>query len=296
MDMEILKKDLFQNVLGLVALLVAGVAAFFSVMGIGMLFSGAAISVMIMATALECGKIVATSFLYRYWNKATRFLKVYLVAAVLTLVVITSLGVFGWLSAAYQSSAIQYANSQQQTISLVEQKKMVNSQLDVSKQRLDNLTVMRSDQEKRMSDALNNTALSRNPTQLRQIQDQNILLIRQTTNDMAEERSRYNEVYSELFNIDKKILDSKVSNKTKDIVTFQFVADAIGWSLNTTVKWFIVLIIVVFDPLAVCLILAYNVIAYGKSEGPPISEKETPTIDTTPIITPEIEKKNRTTG
>jgi hypothetical protein len=193
----IVKENLFQYVLGITALFVASIAAFFSVAGIGMLFSGAAISAMIMATSLECGKIVATSFLYRYWNKTTKFLRTYLIGAIIILVIITSLGVFGWLSSAYQSSSIQYENIQTQTMTLVNQKKSVEVQLVSSKQRLDELMSIRLDQEKRMNDALNNGILSRNPSQLKQIQEQNITLIKQTTEDISEERKRNGDLYDE---------------------------------------------------------------------------------------------------
>ena len=90
----------FIFLLGLAALLVAGSAAYFSVLGIATLFSGSFYQVVVMAGALEFGKLVATSYLYRYWNKTTWFLKVYLLVAVFVLMGITSLGIFGYLSAA----------------------------------------------------------------------------------------------------------------------------------------------------------------------------------------------------
>ena len=254
----------FQYILGLTALFVASVAAFFSVMGIGMLFSGAAISAMTMASSLELGKIVATSFLYRYWNKTTKFLKAYLVAAILVLVVITSLGVFGWLSSAYQSSSMQYEMSQQQVSALTEQKGSIGAQIEVSKKRVEALSKIRNDQEVRMNDALNSPTLSRNPTALRQVQEQNVSLIKQTDEDIKTATTTYNKFVNDSMEMDKKIFEIKSdTGKTKDIITFKFVSEAFGLELNSTVKWFIVLIIVVFDPLAVCLILAYNVALFS---------------------------------
>lgn len=251
----------FQYILGFSALFIASVAGFFSVMGIGLLFSGAAISAMTMATSLELGKIVGISFLYRYWNKATKFLKVYLTVAIMLLVAITSLGVFGWLSSAYQSSSLQYEMSQQQVATLTVQKSSVGSQLELSKKRIESLSKIRNDQEVRMNDALNSPILSRNPTALRQVQEQNVSLIKQTDEDIKESTATYNKFVNDGMDIDKKIFSIKSdTGKTKDIITFKFVSEAFGMELNKTVKWFIVLIIIVFDPLAVCLILAYNVI------------------------------------
>jgi len=126
---------------------------------------------------------------------------------------------------------------------------------------------IRNDQENRMNEALSNPVLSRNPTALRQVQEQNISLISQTDKDIAAEKETHGKYVKETMDMDKKILDAKVDNsKTKDIITFKFVADAFGTDLNTTVKWFIVVIIAVFDPLAVCLILAYNVSLLNKKK------------------------------
>lgn len=288
------REKLFQYTLGFSALFIASVAGFFSVMGIGLLFSGAAISAMIMATSLELGKIVGISFLYRYWNKTTKFLKVYLTTAILLLVAITSLGVFGWLSSAYQSSSLQYEMSQQQVATLTVQKSSVGSQLELSKKRIESLSKIRNDQEVRMNDALNSPILSRNPTALRQVQEQNVSLIKQTDEDIKESTATYNKFVNDGMDIDKKIFSIKSdTGKTKDIITFKFVSEAFGMELNKTVKWFIVLIIIVFDPLAVCLILAYNVIVSterGEVLVNPTPKKEEfkesevePTVETLPL-------------
>jgi hypothetical protein len=283
--MIILKEHLFRNIVGLTALFVAIVAGFFSVLGIGMLFSGAMVSAMTMATALECGKVVATSFLYRYWDRLQMFMKVYLIGAVITLMAITSLGAFGWLSAAYQTSASQYEHSLRQTESLVERKKSIESERNMVKQRIETLTSIRTEQEKRLNDALNNPSISRSPTQLRQLQDQNASMIRQNDSNISEERTRYNKLGDEMISMEKQILDSKLtSSGTKDVTTFQFVADAIGWDLTKTVKWFIVVIIFVFDPLAICLILGYNVILIDDEKKN--TEKREEKIEPSPTPTP----------
>ena len=92
---------MFTLMLALSALLVAGCAAYFSVLGIATLFSGHFWSVVIMAGSLELGKLVSTSFLYRYWKKTVWFLKIYMIVAVLVLMGITSLGIYGYLSSGY---------------------------------------------------------------------------------------------------------------------------------------------------------------------------------------------------
>ena len=89
---------IFTAIIGGLALAVAGTAAFFSVRGIGLLFAGAAIAAMVMAGVLEAGKLAMTSFLYRYWERIPRMLKWYCTIAVIVLVGITSLGIYGFLS------------------------------------------------------------------------------------------------------------------------------------------------------------------------------------------------------
>ena len=88
----------------IVAMAIAGCAAFFSVKGIGLLFAGSFLSVVIMASTLEAGKLIAASFLYRKWRDLTWWIKMYLTSAVVLLMVITSIGIFGFLSDAYEQT------------------------------------------------------------------------------------------------------------------------------------------------------------------------------------------------
>ena len=108
----------FKTYVGLSALLIAGSAAFFSVFGLSKLFSGAALSVVIMAGSLEFGKIVGASFLYRYWDKINNLLKIYMTVGVVTLVLITSAGIFGYLSNAYQGATIQFEKQSTKLLAL----------------------------------------------------------------------------------------------------------------------------------------------------------------------------------
>lgn len=261
----LLKKIQFQQLIGFTAMFTAVVAAYFSILGIGMLFSGAAISAMIMASAIELGKVVSVAFLYRYWTKCTKLLKYYLTIATFVLMAITSTGIFGWLSSAYQSSHIQYELANQRVLVLEEQKVDAQANVDYAKERVESLTNMRLDQEKRLTETTTNATLLRNPTQLRQIIQQNQELIASTDKDIREAGKKLEEAREGVVAISKEIGEMKSGNAsgTKDIQTFSFVAEALGTDLNTVAKWFIISIILVFDPLAVALILAYNVSVYG---------------------------------
>jgi nitrate reductase NapE component len=96
------------------ALSIAGVAAFFSVSGIAKLFAGSSMAVMIMAAVLEVGKIITASLLERHWNELKTSLKIYLSIGVLVLMTITSVGIYGFLSSAYQETAYKVENINKQ--------------------------------------------------------------------------------------------------------------------------------------------------------------------------------------
>ena len=98
----------FAFLVGLSALCIAGSAAFFSVFGLSKLFAGATKEVIVMAGSLEFGKLISASFLYRYWDKVNKALRTYLLVGIITLVGITSAGIFGFLSNAYQGATIEF--------------------------------------------------------------------------------------------------------------------------------------------------------------------------------------------
>jgi hypothetical protein len=249
----------FNLLLGFSALFIAGCAAFFSIWGIGLLFSGASIAAMVMASSLELGKLVATSFLYRFWKKSQWLLKSYLCGAVFILMLITSLGIFGYLTSAYQQSSIKYTMMLDSIKLLEDQKKQEQSKISEVKLRIDSLSALRKTQESRLSEINTNSLLARNPIQFRQVQDQTMELIDQTDKNIKVENDK-SSVYSTVIDsIDKKVAELKLNTASnKDIQTFKFVADELNMNLNTVVKWFILILIFVFDPLAVALILAYN--------------------------------------
>ena len=253
----------FERLLGVTAIVIALVAAFFSVYGIATLFAGAFTLTAIMASALEVGKLVAVTFLYRYWNRTRGFLKTYLSIATFVLMLITSIGIFGYLSAAYQKSAIEFKAGQDNITLIEEQKPYLVDKINQSKTRIQTLNEMRKVQEARLSEALTNAFLTRNPIQLKQIQDQTIELVKSADSDIKVEQEKIQKSMDDMQKIDEQVNQMKFSSASrKDIQTFKFVADQFGSTLDKVAKWFIVILIFVFDPLAVALILAYNVTSY----------------------------------
>lgn len=249
----------FDKLVGLSAFFIAGCAAYFSILGIGMLFGGSNIAAMVMASSLEIGKLVSTSFLYRYWKETKTFLKIYLSIAIITLIFITSLGIFGFLSSAYQTSAIE-SKIVDGKISIIEdQRKYSDDKIVQAKSRIENIMSLRNSQEQRLNESMTNILISRNPIQLAEIQQQTEDAIISSDKKFEIETSKIQKAITELQEFDSQIttLRTELSGK-KDILTFKFVAELFGLELNIVVKWFIVLLIAVFDPLAICLLLAYN--------------------------------------
>ncbi len=119
----------FKYFIGAAAIFIAGCSAFFSVCGLGMLFVGSATAVMIMASSLEVGKLVAASFLYWFWGQLTIPLRIYLTLAVLTLIGITSLGNYGYLARAYERTHTGVGQLEEQIAGL--QKEIADTQRQI---------------------------------------------------------------------------------------------------------------------------------------------------------------------
>lgn len=278
----------FDKLLGITAIVIALVSAFFSVYGIATLFAGAFVLTAIMASALEVGKICSVTFLYRYWNKTQGFLRTYLCIATLVLMLVTSLGIFGYLSSAYQKSAIEFKAEQSKIVMIQGQKPYLDDKIAQSKVRIQTLNDMRKVQEGRLSETLTNAYLTRNPIQLRQIQEQTVGMVKSADDDIRAEQLKIQSTMDELQKVDQQVNELQfASGGKKDIRTFQFVADQFGTTLDNVAKWFIFTIIFVFDPLAIALILAYNVAVYKEELTIGNKPEELPQVnpDPTPLPT-----------
>jgi len=234
----------FKYTVGLSALLIAGSAAFFSVFGLSKLFAGATISVIIMAGSLEFGKIIGASFLYRYWNKIHNWLKIYMTIGVITLVGITSAGIFGYLSNAYQGATIQF--EKQSTTLLYKEDRLV--QLEEDK------VYLKEELEQAISELPENYRTAKR--QLREEYNPKVLEL----NDM-------------ILDIKQEVGDLKVGlvETGVDVGPAIYLARAFKTDIDTVVKFFIFILIFVFDPMAVSLIIAYNIVV-RKETGNSITE------------------------
>ena len=228
---------------GFSALIIAGCAAFFSVTGLGVLFSGASTAVMVMAGALEFAKLVAATYLKQKWDEIQGFNKWYLVSAVALLMLITSAGIFGYLSNAFQAQSLK--------LQQVDREIMVHStKIDQNTIQITQLSTQISEFNKNQGKIIDGSKV--NSRLLRSIdnRDKEIAKINKKISDLQDQTAKENE----------KINEIKTSNidLEKEVGGFRFVADAFGIELKNVVKFFIFLIVIVFDPLAVALIIAFN--------------------------------------
>lgn len=235
---------------GVSAIIVAGCAAYFSVTGLGVLFAGASVSVMIMASALELAKVVTATYLKQQWNSIKGFNKWYLAVSVFVLMLITSVGIFGYLSNAFQQQNLKLIGIDRE-IGLFKTKiKQNDSEIERYNIQLSNQQTIRNSQEQNISKLVERSESTNRLTQMVRNSDKEISAISEKINLLSEENNK---------NL-QKINEVKNSNieTEREVGGFRFVADVFGINLNDVVKYFILLIVIVFDPLAIALIIAFN--------------------------------------
>jgi len=255
----------FKTLVSTTALVIAGCAALFSVSGIGTLFAGAAVSAMVMASALELGKLVGISFLYRYWSEIPTALKSYMSVASVVLIIITSAGIYGYLSSAYAKVAADPLRMNAEVQILNAQAATVEEEIKRKTQRLDQIIALRGQQENRVDELIAKSTTG-NTTTIRNAQNQLTELTR-TANTLQQE---INVTSARRDSLRAQSLTTDVAISTNsDIGTFVYISRAIGVELDTVVKWFILVIVLVFDPLSICLVLAYNFLAKRETKTAP---------------------------
>ena len=230
--MESTNSKFFTYLVGFSGLLISSVAAFFSVTGIAQLFSGSFWSVVVMAGSLEFGKLVAASFIYRYWNLVNWLQKMYTVMAVVVLIGITSMGIFGFLSNSYMGATVEFESMitklevyKEQLVTLEEDKDFLKQELEASVNALPDNYV---------------TAKRK---------------IRNEYNPLIQEKSiQIGELKNTIGELEIQLVDTGV-----DVGPLIYISETFGTDMDTTVGWIMFILILVFDPLAVLMIISFNI-------------------------------------
>jgi hypothetical protein len=225
------------------AILIAGSAAYFSITGLGILFSGAAVAVMVMAGSLEFAKLVSATYLKQRWDEIKGFNKWYLSSAVGILMLITSAGIFGYLSNAFQQQNIKLDQVSREIQVWQNKIEYANQQITTLQSQSKDLT---STQNTLITKGNVNNRLLRSVDN----RDRQSTAISKKINSLQDSVVSYNGHINDVKNANIDI--------EKEVGGFRFVAEAFGMTLNGVVKLFIFLIVIVFDPLAIALVIALN--------------------------------------
>ena len=252
----------FSYIMLILALSVAGCAAYFSVWGLSQLFAGASTAVIIMASVLEIGKVVTTTALHTYWHKLARGLKIYLTISVGILMIITSAGIYGFLSNAYQSTANKLELHEGE-LGVLEAKKQTFEKtiadntkiIETKTKRAEQLNNLRGNQESRLDNSTNN----RNQKNARKDIESSDKQI-QVLNTEIDALNAKNIVLSDSVNAyNVKAIELKAGSEVAgEVGPLKYVSELTGTPMANVVNYMILLLIFVFDPLAIALILATN--------------------------------------
>ncbi len=258
-----IQNKLFPFIIALSALSVSASAAFYSISGLSKLFAGAAFAVIIMAASLEIAKLVIASLLYQYRKNLPRLLKYYLSVACLVLILITSMGIYGFLSAAYQETAALAGNIDAQ-ISLIETKRdNVKEQLTIY-----------SDEKSSINEAVSDlrSGLSNNVIQYKDKETGQLITTTSSSTRRALEKQldqaieRQTEINSRVDNLNQQLFDYETeivevtsnNNIAGELGPLKYLSGLTGKPMDQIINILLLVIIFVFDPLAIALVIAAN--------------------------------------
>jgi hypothetical protein len=253
------------------AIMIAGSAAYFSVTGLGVLFSGASVAVMVMATSLEFAKLVAATYLKQKWDDISGFNKWYLTSAVGILMLITSAGIFGYLSNAFQQQNLGLQKIERDIA--VYQTQITKNDAEIVRYttQLSNQQNIRNSQESNLSKQIDKDKSTSRVSQMIKSADKEIRLI---SNRIDELTIKNNAALDSI-----NVIKNNNIELEKEVGGFRFVAESFNVELKSVVKFFIILIVIVFDPLAVALVISFNQLMIGnkrkEDEFEPVIEPST---------------------
>lgn len=241
---------MFKYIVLLSALALAVCSAIFSVTGFSQMFVGAPVLSGLAFAALEVAKLVSVSFLYRY-ETIPKLLRRYMLSGAIGLTLITSFGIYGYFSAAYAVGSADIQSKISQTSTYQSQLENINIDQTRLVDRLNQLQQIRTQQENRL-DVMVSTGKNTS-VQQRVIRNQDIEIV-----ELQKQISALSRVRDSVSSIKNNVQNSIAT--TGKLGSLYYIANTFGLSLDVVMKWFIFIIVLVFDPMSVSLFLAYNYI------------------------------------
>jgi len=273
-----LKRNLFPYIIAASALSVSASAAFYSVTGLSMLFAGASTAVAIMASSLEISKLVIASLLYQYWTDLNKVLKIYLTIAVAVLILITSAGIYGYLSSAYQETANKSSVVDSKILALETKKKLYedtrNNILKEKQSLVDLKGALTKTSTTQYTDRNGNLVVRSNNASFKQIES--------ASKSDEKLSSKVDIVNDSIFALENRILEIKTNSQvSNELGPLKYLSNLTGHSMDKIINWFLIVIIFVFDPLAIALVIAAN-FAFARlkqSETPELTKEDKEWLD-----------------
>jgi len=251
---------LFPLIIAFSALSVSLSAAFYSVSGLSKLFAGAAFAVIVMAASLEIAKLVIASLLYQYRKTLPKILKWYLSIACFVLILITSMGIYGFLSAAYQKTASLSGNIDAQ-ITLIEVKRdnikeqlfVYNEEKSSINKSVTSLRTGLSNNVIQYTDTSGNIVTTTSSSTRRALEKQlDQAIERQTTIN-----NKVDDLNEKLFKYETEIVEVSTNNEiTGELGPLKYLSGLTGIPMDQIINYLLLTIIFVFDPLAIALVVA----------------------------------------
>ena len=250
-----IKEKIFPFIIAFSALSVSASAAVYSVTGLSMLFAGASTAVMIMAASLEIAKLVIASLLYQYWDKLNKILRTYLTIAAVVLILITSAGIYGYLSSAYQKTADQTSIVDSKVASLETKKKLYENTRNGILQEKQSLSELKGSLSKgtttQFTDRKGNLVVRSNNASIKQIEN--------ASKSDEKLSSKLDVVNDSIFALETKMLEIKTTAVGEsELGPLKYISALTGVTMDRIINWYILVIIFVFDPLAIALVVAAN--------------------------------------
>ena len=240
---------IFAIMILLTALLLSSVAAVYSVTGLIAIFPGSEWAIIIMGGTLEVSKIAATVWLHKYWHRATIQFKLYLVPAIAVLMIITSMGIFGYLSASHLAQGLPSGDIMAQVQLLDDKIKTELYNIEANKKTLQQL-------DSQVDQLLLRTDSERGATHAVKIRSQQVDERRLLQESVAQSQKTVAQLQNERLPIAMQVRKVEAEiGPVKYIAALMYGDNPDSNTLEHAVRWVIILLIIVFDPLAIVLIL-----------------------------------------